>query len=144
MENSATGEKQEKLKKKFISLPSFQERYETIIEMGRRLPPLPPAARNEKNLVEGCQSLLYLETEFRDDRIFFKADSEALISKGLAALLIEVYSGQAPETILKEPPLFLKEIGLHQALSPARSNGLASLFKKMQAEAIKILTLHLK
>jgi cysteine desulfuration protein SufE len=104
------------------------------------LSPISPVARNEKNLVQGCQSILYLETDFKEGLIYFNADSEALISKGLAALLIEVYSGQTPEALFKEPPLFLKEIGLHQALSPARSNGLNSLYRKMQEEALKVLS----
>ena len=129
-----TNEKQHRLISIFLNL-SLEEKYEKIITMGRALPILPPSARSEKNLVRGCQSLLYLDTELRGDLIYFNADSEALISKGLAALLIEVYSGESPEALFKEPPFFLKEIGLHQALSPARSNGLASLFKKMQEEA---------
>ncbi len=133
-------EKQQKLKEIFLSFSSPEEKYEKIIEMGRQLPPLSPTARTEQNLVSGCQSLLYLEVEMRDGLIYFNADSEALISKGLAALLIEVYSGTPPETLFKVPPLFLKEIGLHHALSPARSNGLSSLFKKMQEEAVKILS----
>ncbi len=133
-------EKQQKLKEIFQSFSSPDEKYEKIIEMGRMLPPISPAAKIEENLVQGCQSLLYLETHLKDGLIYFNADSEALISKGLAALLIEVYSGQPPEALFKEPPLFLKEIGLHQALSIARSNGLASLYKKMQQEAIKIIS----
>lgn len=134
-----TSEKQQSLIKFFLNLSSTEEKYEKIIEMGRKLPPLSSSARLEKNLVIGCQSILYLETEFKKGLIYFNADSEALISKGLAALLIEIYSGQPPEDLLKVPPTFLKEMGLHQALSPARSNGLASLLKKMQEEAIKIL-----
>lgn len=136
-------EKQAALKELFLGFSSPSEKYEKIIEMGRKLPSLSPNARIEKNLVQGCQSLLYLETQVQDGLIYFNADSEALISKGLAALLIEVYSGQPPETLFKHPPMFLKEIGLHQALSPARSNGFASLFKKMQEEALKILSAHL-
>lgn len=131
--------KQFELKKIFSSLSTAQEKYEKIIEMGRNLPLLSPEARIEQNLVPGCQSLLYLETLYRDGLIYFKADSEALISKGLAALLIYVYSEQPADSIFKHPPLFLKEIGITQALSPARSNGLLSLYKKMQ---LSILTQH--
>lgn len=124
----STCEKQRNIKEIFYSL-SPEEKYEKIIEMGRALPPLPNSARVPENLVQGCQSVMYLETTFKDGLVFFKADSEALISKGLAALLIEVYSGQRPEALIQEPPVFLKDIGLN--LSPARSNGLASLYKKM-------------
>lgn len=132
--------KQNDLQELFLSFSSPDEKYEKIIEMGRALPPLSPAARVPENLVQGCQSLLYLETSFKDNLIYFNADSDALISKGLAALLIYVYSGEPPETVFKQPPLFLKEIGLHQALSPARSSGLASLYRKMQEEALKIIS----
>ena len=124
----SSSEKQHFIKEIFYSL-SPEEKYEKIIEMGRALPPLPNAARVPENLVQGCQSVMYLEATFKDGVVFFKADSEALISKGLAALLIEVYSGQRPEALIQEPPVFLKEIGLN--LSPARSNGLASLYRKM-------------
>ncbi len=136
----SAAEKQNALKEIFINLSSRDEKYEKIIEMGRALPPLSPSARTQENLVQGCQSLLYLETTSKEGRLCFNADSEALISKGLAALLIYVYSGEPPEALFKEPPLFLKEIGLHQALSPARSNGLLSLYKKMQHEALKAFT----
>lgn len=136
---SAT-EKQQAIKEIFDSFASLDAKYEKIIELGKGLPSLSPAARIQENLVQGCQSILYLETTLKEGLIYFNADSDALISKGLAALLIYVYSGETPESLFKEPPLFLKEIGLHQALSPARSNGLASLFKKMQQEALKIIS----
>ncbi len=131
---------QKKLIENFLHFSSPDEKYEKIIEMGRALLPLTPEARVEKNLVQGCQSILYLETSYKDGLIYFNADSEALISKGLAALLIYVYSGKPPEILFKEPPHFLKEIGLHQALSPTRSNGLSSLYRKMQQEALKIIS----
>ena len=121
-------EKQLFIKEIFYSL-SPEEKYEKIIEMGRAMLPLPDSARVPENLVQGCQSVMYLEATFKDGVVFFNADSEALISKGLAAILIEVYSGQPPEALIKEPPVFLKDIGLN--LSPARSNGLASLYRKM-------------
>ncbi len=124
----------------FSNFSSPDEKYEKIIELGKALPPLAYGARIEKNLVQGCQSILYLETTYKEGLIYFNADSEALISKGLAALLIYVYSGTTPEALFKEPPYFLKEIGLHQALSPARSNGLNSLYRKMQQEALKIIS----
>ena len=132
-------EKQIALKELFLGFSSSDEKYQKIIEMGRALPPLSPTARTPENLVRGCQSILYLETRFQDGLIYFQAGSEALISKGLAALLIHVYSGEPPESLFKHPPLFLQEIGLYQALSPSRSNGLLSLYKKMQQDAIKVL-----
>jgi cysteine desulfuration protein SufE len=129
-------EKQNQIKKIFVDCPSKESRYQKIIELGTKLPSLNPAAKIDANLVPGCQSIMYLETIFRDGKIYFNADSEALISKGLAALLIFVYSGQPPEALLRCPPTFLSEIGLQNSLSPARSNGLASLYLKM-AQASK-------
>ncbi len=128
--------KQSDLKKLFSLFSTAEEKYEKIIEMGRVLPPLSPEAKIEANLVSGCQSLLYLETTYKNSLVYFNADSEALISKGLAALLIYVYSGQPPDSLFKEPPLFLKELGITRALSPARSNGLLSLYKKMQQTSL--------
>lgn len=125
-------DKQQQIREIFSTLSSLDEKYEKIIEMGRALSPLSPDAKIQENLVEGCQSLLYLETTFKDGLVYFNADSEALISKGLAALLIFVYSGQPADSLFKKPPIFLKELGITQALSPARSNGLLSLYKKMQ------------
>ena len=133
-------EKQQKIKDFFAHFSSPKEKYEKIIDLGRQLPPFPSEARIEQNLVQGCQSLLYLETKESKGLIYFNADSEALISKGLAALLIDVYSGQLPKELFQYPPHFLKEIGLYQALSPARSNGLVSLFKKMQVAAAALLS----
>ncbi len=128
---------QESLKKLFLTFTSPQIKYEKIIEMGQDLPPFSPTSKIQDNLVEGCQSLLYLETYFVKGMVYFNADSEALISRGLAALLIKVYSGHLPEDLFKYPPYFIQEIGLPQILSPSRSNGLASLYLKMQREVLR-------
>lgn len=128
-------EKQNEIKKIFASCPSKESRYEKIIELGTKLPPLDPSSKIEANLVSGCQSIMYLETTFKDGKIYFNADSEALISKGLAAILIFVYTGQLPQALIHCPPTFLSEIGLQNSLSPARSNGLASLYLKMAKQA---------
>jgi cysteine desulfuration protein SufE len=87
--------------------------------------------------VPGCQSVLYLHTHFQDGKLFFAAHSEALISAGLAALLIAIYTDSSPETILLNPPVFLQEIGLLASLSPSRSNGFASIYHRMRQEAMK-------
>jgi len=133
-------QKQAEIKSIFAACLTPEARYEKIIELGRLLPPFNPVARTPLNLVPGCQSIMYLEATFTNDRLFFNADSEALISKGLAALLIRAYSGETPATIAHCPPSFIKEIGLQSALSPTRSNGLASLYHKMRQEALKHLS----
>jgi cysteine desulfuration protein SufE len=133
---TACQEKQDRLKAMFTSL-SPEEKYQKIIELGRQLPPFNPAAKTPSNLVLGCQSLMHLETRSEDGRLFFNADSEALISKGLAALLIAIYSGEEPHTIAECPPSFIVKIGLQAALSPSRSSGLASLYHRMRQEALQ-------
>lgn len=132
-------QKQEAIKAIFSACPTSEARYQKIIELGRQLPPFNPTARIPANLVPGCQSVMHLETSFHDDKLFFNADSDALISKGLAALLIATYSEESPQAVANCPPSFIKAIGLHNALSPARSNGLASLYHKMRQEALKYL-----
>ena len=117
---------------------SVGDKYEKIINLGRKLPPFPAAAKIEENLVAGCQSLLYLECTVRDGLIYFNADSDALISKGLAALLICIYSEEAPDALLTHLPHFLRGLGLR--LSPGRSNGLASLYAQMRSHATEWLS----
>ena len=109
-----------------------EEQYQEIIELGRRLPPMNPAHKTPDNLVPGCQSRLYLHAESRDGKIFFEADSDALISKGLAALLLERYNGQSSEFILKNPPTILDTL----PLSPTRITGAKSLYTRMQKQAL--------
>jgi cysteine desulfuration protein SufE len=132
-------QKQEAIKAIFNACSTPEARYQKIIELGRQLPAFNPSARIPANLVPGCQSVMYLEVTLQGDKVFLNADSDALISKGLAALLIAVYSEETPDTIAHCPPSFIKDIGLHNALSPARSNGLASLYHKMRQEALKYL-----
>lgn len=132
-------QKQEAIKAIFNACPTHEARYQKIIELGRQLPAFNPSARIPGNLVSGCQSIMYLEVTLQGDKLFLNADSDALISKGLAALLIAVYSEETADTVAHCPPSFIKEIGLHNALSPARSNGLASLYHKMRQEALKYL-----
>ena len=126
-------EKENQLKALFAACSSKEEKYQKIIELGQKLPPLDKSFKTEENLVQGCQSIMHLHCWEEDGKLFFLADSAALISKGLAALLIFVYSGQPKEALLNSPPSFLSELGIEKALSPGRSNGLLNLFLKMRA-----------
>jgi cysteine desulfuration protein SufE len=126
------------LKKIFAPL-STEERYQKLMEMGKKLLPFPDAFKTAENRVSGCQSILYLYSEYREGKLIFYAQSDALISAGLAALLINVYSNETPETILKNPPEFIKELGIDASLSLNRSNGLANILLKMKREALRIL-----
>jgi cysteine desulfuration protein SufE len=133
--------KQLRVKELFSICTTAQMKYEKIIELGRKLPPYPKELMTECRLVSGCQSQMYLYTSFFEGKVLFQAYSEALISAGLAALLLAVYNDEPPEAILSCPPQFLEDLGIHGSLSPSRSNGLASLFLRMKMEAIKFLNL---
>jgi cysteine desulfuration protein SufE len=131
--------KQNEVKKIFYGCITPEQKYEKIIELGRQLAPYPFEFKTPDRLVKGCQSAMYLHTQLINGKIHFHAYSEALISAGLAALLLAVYNGEPLETILSCPPCFLEELGLHNSLSPGRANGLASLFQRMKKEALNFL-----
>ena len=134
--------KQQSIKEIFLALPTEEAKYEKIIEMGRQQKMLDAAYKNNENLVKGCQSQVYLYSQFSEGKVFFEAESDALISSGLAALLTQVYSGEAPETILKCPPTYLDELGVLGSISPNRANGLYSIHLKMKQDALKLLIEH--
>lgn len=123
----------------FLNCSSKEEIYQTIMDLGTKLPTFDPAWKIEENLVVGCQSIMYLKTVEKEGVLTFYAYSDALISKGLAALMIGVYENQSAEWILKNKPLFLEEMGIIGILTPSRGNGVLSLYKKMQEEALSIL-----
>jgi len=129
-------EKQDRITREFQVLSDWQERYKHIIKLGQKLPPLDEKHKVDENLVRGCQSQVWLITELEDDKIIFKADSDAAITKGLVALMVNFYSGETPDTILTTNPDFIKKIGMQEHLSPTRSNGLASMVKQMKIYAM--------
>ena len=105
----------------------WEERYQYLIAMGRKLPPLDDAICVEENRLYGCQSVVYFKADFCDGVMRYQATSDAAIVQGLIALILRVYSGQKPEAILAHPPDFIKEIGLDEHLSPTRKSGLAAM-----------------
>jgi len=131
--------KQQSLKDLFLSIDSIDAKYEKIMEMGKNLNPLDPADKTEENKVAGCQSTMYLKSSFNGSSVHFLAESNALISSGLAALLLAVFDQEDPETILKCPPHFLEEIGITSLISPNRANGLFSLHLLMKQRALAFL-----
>jgi cysteine desulfuration protein SufE len=138
--DSSCIQKQESIKKLFNSLPTPEAKYQKLIELGRSAPSLAPEFKTSDNIVDGCQSTMYLRSYLSDDgTILFEAESEALISSGLAALLIAVYSNELPDVILTCPPLFIDEIGIRASLTPGRSNGLSSMYLRMKQDALKLL-----
>ena len=129
-------EKQERIIREFELLGDWPERYKYIIKLGQKLDPLDDKYKTDENIVRGCQSQVWLHTETEDDKIIFKADSDAAITKGLVALMVRFYSGETPDTILSVNPDFIKKIGMQDHLSPTRSNGLASMVKQMKIYAM--------
>lgn len=132
-------EKQAAIKSLFAECQSTEATYAKIIELGRALPALKSELKNESNRVQGCQSNMFLHSFESGESIYFEAESDALISAGLAALLLYVYSGESAETILKCPPTYLEELGISNSLTPNRANGLYSIHLRMKQEALKIL-----
>ncbi|MGZ3691063.1 MAG: SufE family protein [Pseudobdellovibrio sp.] len=126
-------EKINTVKKDFSVNNDWEKKYETIIEYGKKWPGLSDSQKVEDLKVKGCQSQVWIKAELSPDKkIIFTGDSDALIVKGLVAIVLSVYSNETPETILKTEPLFLKEIGFDSGLSPSRSNGLYSMVKQIK------------
>lgn len=132
-------EKQEKVKELFEGCATPEAMYKQIMALGAKLSSLPSEEQTDERLVRGCQSRLFLKASFVEGLLYFEAASDALISRGLAYLLVFVYSGQSPEAVLKCPPTFLEELGIVKALSPNRAGGLSALHLKMQQEALQLL-----
>jgi len=110
----------------------WMDRYQYIIELGRKLPPFPDEWANDAHRVPGCQSRVWMEAVRRDGRLYFAAVSDAAIVSGLIALLLRVYSGRTPEEIAATDPVFLRELGLLEALSTNRGNGIAAMARKVR------------
>ncbi len=125
----------------FSSFETPEETYAYIIELGKRQVKLSVDEKVQEHLVRGCQTQLYLIAQIEDKRIYFKAYADALISSGLAQLLIWFYNGRTPEEVLKTPPTFLEELKIPASLSPSRANGLYNIHLRMKQEALKELIL---
>ena len=130
-------EKQASIIADFEVFDDWMDKYELIIELGKEIEGIIPAKRNDRQLIEGCQSIVWLDSSFSDSVMNFSADSDAIITKGIIALLIKVFNGEKPETIIKEDLFFIKEIGLQEHLSPTRANGLLEMVKRMKMDALK-------
>lgn len=131
-------EKQQRIIDEFSGLNEWMDRYNLLIEKGRLCPILPDAEKNESFLIKGCQSRVWIKARMEDGKVFFQADSDAVITKGIASLLIYVFSGEKPEDILSAPTDFLEKIGLKEHLSPTRSNGLNAMLKQIKLYALAL------
>lgn len=129
-------EKIDSLKKRFAACPSQEDRYQLLIDLGRELPKFAAEDKKDEHLVRGCQSRTYLIVKREGSLLHFSACSDALLSAGLVALLVGVYSGEAAEIILKSSPTFLTELGIAESLSMNRANGLQSMHLRMKQLAL--------
>ena len=120
----------------FADFDDWMDKYALLIDLGNSLPPLEEKYKTESNLIEGCQSRVWLQADDVDGKIVFNAESDALIVKGIIALLIKVLSGHTPDEILNADLYFIDKIGLRDHLSPTRSNGLLSMVKQIRMYAL--------
>lgn len=120
----------------FSFLENWEDRYEYMIDLGKSLPLMDDQYKKDENLIKGCQSKVWLYAEYKDGKVFYTADSDAIITKGIVAVLIRVYSGHSPEEILQADTDFINQIGLKEHLSPTRANGLVSMIEQMKRYAI--------
>lgn len=120
----------------FGGFDDWLDRYQLLIDLGSEQEPLPEEYKNDNNLIEGCQSRVWLQADYVDGKVKFRAESDALIVKGIVSLLIKVYSDHTPDEILSSEPYFVEAIGLKEHLSPTRSNGLLAMIKQMKLYAL--------
>jgi len=127
---------QEEIIDEFSMFDDWIERYDYIIELGKSLPLIDDESKNDDNLIKGCQSKVWLQTELKDNKLIFKADGDAILTKGIVALLLRVFSNQRPKDILNNELFFIDEVGLKEHLSPTRANGLVSMIKQFKLYAL--------
>ena len=131
---------QEEIIDEFNLFDDWMERYEYMIELGKSLPIIDSEFKTDDNIIKGCQSKVWLHADLENEKVVFSADSDAIITKGIVAILIRVFSNQSPEIILKTNTDFIDEIGLKEHLSPTRANGLVSMIKQIKLYAIAFQT----
>ena len=127
---------QNEIIEEFSSFDDWMDRYSLLIEYGNGLEPFPEVDKNDKNLIDGCQSKVWFTAEMRDGKVFFHGDSDAILVKGIVALLIRVLNEHTPKEILETELYFIDEINLREHLSPTRSNGLNAMLKQMRLFAL--------
>ncbi|MDX9782403.1 MAG: SufE family protein [Bacteroidales bacterium] len=129
-------EVEQQIVEEFSVFTDWLDKYEYLIDLGRTLPIIKDSGREEKNLIKGCQSRVWLAADYADGKIWFTADSDAIITKGIISLLVRVFSGRTPQEIIDADLNFIKEIGLEENLSPTRANGLLSMIKQIKFYAV--------
>jgi len=120
----------------FSLFDSWEDKYEYIIDMGKKLAPLSDEYKKDENKIKGCQSTVWMHSYAKDGRIYYEADSDAMIVKGLVSMLIRVFSGQPPQDVIEAPVKFIDDIGMTSHLAQTRSNGLRAMIKQMKLDAV--------
>lgn len=120
----------------FSMFEDWMQRYEYMIELGKSLPLIDEQYKTDDYIIKGCQSKVWVRADMEDNKVIFTADSDAIITKGIIAILIRVFSNQSPQDILKADTIFIDEIGLKEHLSPTRANGLVSMIKQLKMYAL--------
>lgn len=131
---------QEELIDEFSMFEDWEERYQYMIDLGKTLPLIDPQYKTDDNIIKGCQSRVWVHAEMDHDNVVFTADSDAIITKGIIAILIRVFSNQSPNDIIEANTDFIDQIGLKEHLSPTRANGLVSMIKQLKMYAIAYQT----
>lgn len=137
---STIKEIQEEIVDEFEMFDDWMQRYEHMIELGKSLPLIEEKYKTDDNLIKGCQSKVWVHAELNDDKLVFTADSDAIITKGIIAILIRAFSNQHPKDIIEADTQFIDEIGLKEHLSPTRANGLVSMIKQLKMYAVAYQT----
>lgn len=132
--------KQAEIVSEFSMFDDWMQRYEYMIELGKSLPLIDESYKKDDNIIKGCQSKVWVHAELDNDKIVFTADSDAIITKGIIAILIRAFSNQPPKEILAAETTFIDEIGLKEHLSPTRANGLVSMIKQLKMYALAYQT----
>jgi len=135
---STIKEIQEEIVDEFAMFDDWMQRYEYIIDLGKSLPLIDEQYKKDENLIKGCQSRVWLHADKENEKIVFTADSDAILTKGIIAVLIRAFSNQKPEEIMQADTAFIDEIGLKEHLSPTRANGLVSMLKEIKLYAIAL------
>ncbi len=121
----------------FSMYDEWLDKYEYLIDLGKNLAPYPDSSKTDDRLIKGCQSRVWLDYQMKDGKLWFTADSDAIITKGIISLLVSIYSGRTPEEIASSDFSFIEKIGLKENLSPTRANGLASMISTIKAVALE-------
>jgi cysteine desulfuration protein SufE len=129
-------ETEKEIIEEFEMFDDWMQKYEHLIDLGKSLPMIREEQKTDDKLIKGCQSRVWLHSEYKDGKVFFTADSDAIITKGMTALMVRVLSGHTPDEIIDAKLDFVDQVGLTKHLSPTRSNGLVSMIKQMKLDAL--------